>query len=470
MLIFIAANAIAKDGYTLKVKFPDAPNTKIYLCHYFGKAGTVFKDDSLTTDAKGAGIFKSKTKIVGGIYILLPEDKITNMEIILLNGDDYGVEVNKNRMPKDVKFFGETENTIFYSYLRYLEGYGEEYRKIEEELASVKTKQDSTSIYEKMNKKADELTTFRKGIVAKHPGTFITKLFKALENPDVPKELPIKADGTRDSLYPSRYFKAHFWDDYDFNDDRLIYSPLYESKLKNYMDNWVVPQADSAIVVCDWILGKSDKAPETFKYSLWYLTRWAENSKIMGMDEVFVHLVENYYMKDKAPWVDSTDLAKIIKRGQDIAPNMIGQPAMDIRVRQMDNTVKPLSSVNAPYTLLVFWEADCGHCKKELPHLDSLYKAELKKYGVVIFAVEVSNEVEKWKKFVEENKLGEGWMHLYDPMRETNYKAFYDVYSTPTIYLLDDTKTIVGKRIDHSNLAGLLEYLEKKKAKNNKEN
>jgi hypothetical protein len=52
---------------------------------------------------------------------------------------------------------------------------------------------------------------------------------------------------------------------------------------------------------------------------------------------------------------------------------------------------------------------------------------------------------------------------VHDPLRNTNFRAFYDVYSTPTIYLLDDKKVIRGKRIDHNNLVGLVEWLEKKK-------
>jgi hypothetical protein len=40
------------------------------------------------------------------------------------------------------------------------------------------------------------------------------------------------------------------------------------------------------------------------------------------------------------------------------------------------------------------------------------------------------------------------------------------VYSTPTLYLLDENKVIRGKRIDHTNVLGLIEWLEKKKKTN----
>lgn len=466
LILFSFASSFAKDGYTVKVKIADAPEQQLFLCHYFGKGGTVFKDDSLVLNKTGEGVFNTTEPIEGGIYILLMGDKSANMEMILLNGDNYSVEVTKADMLNTAKFSGKTENSLFYQYQNFLVEYGAAYKALETKLENCKTKRDSTLMYDKLNAKSEELTNYRKDLIKNNPKTFLAKLFLAVENPEVPKELPDLPDGSgKDSSFPSKYFQAHYWDNYDFQDDRLIYTPIYESKLNTYIEKWVIPVSDSVIKACDWILAKADGAPETFKYSLWYLSRWTETSKIMGMDEAFVHLVEAYYMKGKATWIDSAQLAKYIERAQKIAPNMIGQPAMDLRARKMDNNILPLSSINAPYTLLVFWEADCGHCKKELPKLDSLYKSDLKKYGVQYYALETSNEVDKWKETLEKLKLGDNWMQVYDPTRETNFRGFYDVYSTPTIYLLDKNKTIVGKRLDHSNILGLIEYLEKKKEK-----
>jgi hypothetical protein len=56
----------------------------------------------------------------------------------------------------------------------------------------------------------------------------------------------------------------------------------------------------------------------------------------------------------------------------------------------------------------------------------------------------------------------EDWMTTWDPEHVGDWRSKYDVYSTPTIYLLDEKKIIRGKRLDHSNIAGLVEMLEKK--------
>jgi thiol-disulfide isomerase/thioredoxin len=471
LAMLFSMNAVAKDGYSIKVKFTDAKDSLVYLCHYFGKNTTVFKDDSVKLSSKGEATFKSDKKIIGGIYMLLFADKTASMEMILLNGDDFALEVAKNNIYATAKFTGKSENDGFYEYQRFLSTYGKEYQKIEAELIACKTKADTTVVYDKLKAKGKELIAFRTSYAQKNPTSFLKKLFDAVDEPEIPTVLPTLADGKKDSSYPRIFYKTHYWDKYDFRDDRLIYTPLYERKLEDYMTKLVIPVPDSVEAESDMLLKKAKGMEETFKYTLWYLTRWTETSKVMGMDEAFVYLVENYYMKGMATWIDSAQLEKYIKRARDIAPNMIGQPAMNLLMQDTTGTnTVPLSSVKADYTVLIFWSPDCGHCKKEIPGFDSLYHAALKKYNVKIYAVDADLETDKWKTFIKEHNLGEGWIHVHDPKRVTNFRSFYDVYSTPTVYLLDDKKVIRGKRIDHNNLLGLIEWLEKRKKEDKKDN
>ncbi|MBL7764875.1 MAG: DUF5106 domain-containing protein [Chitinophagaceae bacterium] len=471
--LFGSAMTQARDGYSVKVKFTDAKDSLIYLCHYFGKSTTVFKDDSARLSHTGEALFKSDKKIVGGIYMILFADKTSSMEILLSNGDNYSVEVTKSDIYKSAKFTGSQVNTDFYNYQKFLQGYGAGYQKIEAELVTAKTKKDSTEIYDRLKVKGKELTGYRHDYAVKNPNLFLGKLFKAVEDPEIPTEYPDLPDqpGKKDSSFPRTFYKNHYWDGYDFRDDRLIYTPIYERKLDDYITKLVVPVPDSVIKECDIILKKADGMEETFKYSLWYLTRWTETSKVMGMDEAFVYLVENYYMRGKATWIDSAQLEKYKDRARKIAPNMIGQPAMDLRmVDTSDQKTIPLSSVKADYTILIFWSPTCGHCQKEMPKFDSLYHAALYKYNVKIYAVEAEDESQKWKEYIKSNNLDEGWIHVHDPNRITNFRAFYDVYSTPTLYLLDANKVIRGKRIDHTNVLGLIEWLEKRKKEEKQKN
>jgi thiol-disulfide isomerase/thioredoxin len=462
----MSISAQAKAGFKINVRFTDAKDSLIYLCHYYGKGSTVYKDDSARLSKNGEAKFKCDTAITGGIYLFYFADKSASMEFILKNGDDFSMEVAKGNIYQSAQFKGTTENNLFYDYQRYLMGYSKEFQKIEAELATCKNKKDSTDVYDKIRVKSKELNVYRREFNAKNPTTLMSKIFNAVEEPEIPTELPTLPDGKKDSLYPRNYFKKHFWDKFDQQDDRLIITPLYERKLDDYMNRLVVPVSDSVIAACNELIAKTKGTKEMYKFTLHHLTYWTETSKIMGMDAAFVYLVENYYMKGLAPWADSTYLNKLIDRAKKISPNMIGNNALDIRCTDSNYNVKPLSSINAKYTVLIFWSPSCGHCEKEIPQFDSLYRAALKKYGVQFYAVMAENdELQKWKDFIKKNDLIDGWNHVLDPQNKTNFRGFYDVYSTPTIYLLDENKIIRGKRIDHTNILGLIEWLEKNKGK-----
>jgi hypothetical protein len=54
---------------------------------------------------------------------------------------------------------------------------------------------------------------------------------------------------------------------------------------------------------------------------------------------------------------------------------------------------------------------------------------------------------------------------VYDPNNETNFRKLYDIYSTPVLYLLDENKKILAKRINVEQLTEFIKEREKKNAK-----
>jgi hypothetical protein len=81
--------------------------------------------------------------------------------------------------------------------------------------------------------------------------------------------------------------------------------------------------------------------------------------------------------------------------------------------------------------------------------------------------VRTEGDEKKWQDLIQKDHI-EDWVNVYDPEHKSKFREDYDVYSTPTIYLLDETKIIRGKRIDHSNIATLIEMLERKEKEKSK--
>jgi peroxiredoxin len=280
----------------------------------------------------------------------------------------------------------------------------------------------------------------------------------------VPTTLPKKADGTADSTFPYRYYKSHYWDFTDLTDGRLVRTPVFENKLQKYFSQLVVPEADSINAEADRILAKARPDKEMFKFVLWWLTNTYETSPYMGMDAVFVHLVEKYYVAGDATWLTEDQKNKIISRAYTIAPNLIGQPAAPLVLE--DTTGKPVSlyNIKGKYTILVFWDPTCGHCKTEIPRIDSAYKAIWKDKGIALVGVKTEGTKDEYVSFIKQHKLT-GWTHTLDPQNKSNYRRLYDVYSTPVVYLLDEKKKIIAKRLGVEQLIGFLQHLDTQSSK-----
>ncbi len=472
------ANPAGKAGYHLHLKFTNIKDSTIFLVHYYGKGlPTIYKRDSARIDKSGKAEFNSDdAEFVGGIYMMLLSDHKTNFEFMLNSGDDFTItatlpDTTQKGEPVKLKFKNSEENERFQKYVDFLKDYGAGQQKLLKELGEAKNAADTAEVRKKGTAQSKELTAYRKNYIKQYPGSLLASIFSALETPEVPEGDHFLEDGkTKDSTFAYRYYKAHYWDGFDFQDERLIHTPILDAKLDEYFTKWVLPWPDSVEHEADVLLHKAKGTKDIFKYTLWWITRNVENSKVMGMDEAFVYIVENYYMKGDAFWLTNEELGKYLDRAQKIAPNVIGNKAPEVKVPNIfTKTDVSMSDLKANYTLLVFYSPSCGHCQHELPLLDSVYEAVLKGKGVKIMTVATEGEEKAITDFLTKHKLDTKWINCWDPEHVGDWRGKYDVYSTPTIYLMDKDKIIRGKRLDHSNIGSVIDMSERKAKEKAKE-
>lgn len=464
--LLIGNIASAQDGYLIKGRIKGWKDTVCYLGNHYGDKQYV--KDTTRIGKNGDFIFKGKKKLPGGIYlIVLPNHKY--VEVLIDKEQNFSLETDTTKLVEDMKFKGSADNTAFYKYLNYIIEKQIEITPLRKHLAKLKedtlaartTKKDSIKILQDKVLSIDKsVGTFKDDFIKEHPGSFLTTIFRAQKEVSTP-ETPTLPSGKKDSLFPYRYFKNHFWDNIDLSDDRILRTPIFHMKLKYFFDNVVVQVPDSIIKEGDVLVAKTKGNKETFKYIVWYLTTTYETSQLMGMDAVFVHEVDKYYITNQAYWVDTVTLQKIIHRALLLKPLLIGKPAPAIIVQDSLNRNVVLYDIKAPYMVLIFWDPDCGHCQKIIPKLKELYESKLKPRGIKVLAIDNAESAEKWKHFIKEHNLE--WLNAHDEYHQYFFHDLYDVYSTPVIYLLDDKKTIQAKRIDVDQLEGFIEHLEKQK-------
>jgi thiol-disulfide isomerase/thioredoxin len=294
---------------------------------------------------------------------------------------------------------------------------------------------------------------YRAEFMKKHPDVLITKVLKASDEIKTP-EPPLKSDGTIDSAYVFYWYKEHFFDNIDLKDDRMLRTPVFHPKLEQYMTKLTIQIPDSINKAADGLIARLNPGSEMFKYVVWWITNHYETSKIMGMDAVFVHMVRNYYTKEKAFWVDDTQLYKIQDRANVLEPILLGKKVKNLIMADSSGKYHALYDVKAKYTILYFWDPDCGHCQKVTPHLKEIMDS-FKGESIQVYAVCTEVEMDKWKKFIQEKNLG-GWIHVADPQLKNNFRHDFDIQSTPQIFLLNEKKEILAKKIEADTLEDIL--------------
>jgi len=127
-------------------------------------------------------------------------------------------------------------------------------------------------------------------------------------------------------------------------------------------------------------------------------------------------------------------------------------------MESIDGQTVSLHQMQSNYIILLFYEFDCGHCKKTVPELYNDVYLKFLKYNIDVFAVCMNDDHENWSKFIDEHQLV-GWQHVWDVQHRTRFRFKYNVKSTPLLYLLDKDKNIIAKKLDSDNLVMLLSAL-----------
>ncbi|MCC7050264.1 MAG: TlpA family protein disulfide reductase, partial [Bacteroidia bacterium] len=158
---------------------------------------------------------------------------------------------------------------------------------------------------------------------------------------------------------------------------------------------------------------------------------------------------KNYYTYNQAFWVDSTTIFKVQDRAKRTEPLLLGKKAPWFACKDTNSKWVDMYKIKSKYLVLVFWDPDCGHCKKAMPYLIEAYP-KLKAAGIEFLGACTELEKDKWVKYLRENKLP--WINVGDWVPESNFRYDYYIESTPQIFVLDEDKNIIAKKIGAEQL------------------
>ena len=463
---FLSLQAFSQTGYKIDFKVKNWKDTTVYLGYYIGE-GTFIKDTA-KVNAQGEFSFSNKKPLEQGFYFLV---KKNNKLFDFVVGSDqvFSFEASPDDFIKTMVVKGDDDNKVFFDYLVYS---GERRKEADPFIkalkdSSLKADQKKTA-REGYSKVSEKVIAYQKEIITKHPQYVTARWLKSNMPIDIP-DAPKRANGTIDSTFQLRYYRQHFFDNFDLSDVAMLHlpTPAYQDKIKEYLTKLYAPIPDTVTKAAFGMIEKAKKNQSTYQFIIRNCLVNYQMPEIMGMDEVYVNLYDKYVATGEMDfWIDAKTKENLKEYADKVRSSMIGRTGANLMMQDQNLQPKSMYDIKAKYTILFFYNPDCGHCREETPKLVEFYNKSKAKYNFEIFAVSSDTSMKKMKDFIKEFKTP--WITVNGPRSyiKEHYQKLYHADTTPTLYVLDDKKKIIAKKLPIEKLDEFLskhEEFEKKK-------
>ena len=448
----------AQSGYNIEFKITGLKDTIVYLGHTYGES--TYIKDTATVSSQGVFGFNGKTTLRQGVYFLVL-GTAKQFDMVIGKDQHFNMATDRKEYYKHMVVTGDEDNKLFFENMMFnMERHkeAEPFIKIlQDSTLSEDQKKEARMSYSKIN---DKVIAYKNQIIAQHPSTLTARILKSNQNVAIP-EPPKKSDGTIDSTYQLKWYREHFFDNMDLADDAFLQmpKPIYRDKINEYLDRLYPQQPDSITKAVNKIVAKAKRNQETYKYAVWTCMLKYQQPEIMGLDEVFVNLYDTYFATGEMNfWVNDQMKNNLKKHADQLRKSLVGNTAPNLIMQDANFKPRSMYDIKNKYTILFIFDPDCGHCKTETPKLVSFYKK--KRFDLEVYAVSQDTSMQKMRDYIKDMNMT--WITVNGPRTYVGpYLDLYDAQTTPSLYVIDNKRKIIGKKIPADKLEEFLTHYEK---------
>lgn len=419
-------------GYSIALTLRNNRNT-IYLYRYRGSSLHPVDTARLQN---GRGSFSGTFPLAPGMY-LIGDRQAAGIPLFISNNKNqhFGLEADMSRSMATATFRHSPENQAYSRYLQQL-GTMDGTNPGPEQEAALRVLQDS--------------------LAAAFPGTLMALSVQTIRNPDIPEPPVPVMDPRREERirnHAFRYTAAHFFDSVDFSDSRLTLIPAFEQKLSLYFRQLVYPHPDTLRITIAALLNRAAANDTLYNHCVRFLYDLFREAPMHWSAEVYNYIGEQYILADTVRWKEPWFVREVRERVIRSKMNPAGSPAADLILKNPGGDRVSLYHINAPLTILYFYNPDCEACLPVTDRLAEIYNRHRNR-GIRLFAVYVDQNRELWLKYIREKKLD--WIHACHPEGAAAIEQKYDLYALPMIYLLDRDKKVIVRDLPIGELEEFL--------------
>ena len=453
------ANCQLKYNHEISVTVNGLRDSSVYLAYHFGDKQYI--KDTVKLDSRGFGVFSGPEKLPQGIYMIVLPGK-QYFEFLASDDQIFSATCNYSDYYNTLRFSGSEENSRFIEYQKKWTILQKQAQGLGRRMQANRQNSDSVRILsEKQKSQEAAMKSYLRTVIDENGSNLLSILVRSMLPVEIPDFKVPAGTHNPDSVswvQKYNYNKDHFFDNIDLTDERILRTPILYARLETFFSNVVIQYPDSINREIDKIIGKCESTPKVFQFVSVYLFNHFRESEIMGHDAVMVKLADDIYLSGKADWTTKEFRDDLAKQVELLRNNLIGMTAKDLVMDSYNGRFVSLHDVEKDFTILYFWEPNCGHCKEATPKLKEYYE-KVSSQGVEVFAVCTTGNKEEWAKYIEEN--GIKWINGWDPDRKSYFDFYYNVQSTPMVYILDRNKKIIAKKLAVDDIPAFIENYRK---------
>ncbi|MFU8842890.1 MAG: redoxin domain-containing protein [Bacteroidales bacterium] len=435
---------MAQPPHTLKVNVSDLPDQEVYLAGFYGEQNNII--DTAKPDRHGNVVFQLNSTVHPGMYrVFLDKNRFFD---IIFNHENIEIKTDYNDLYKQLIVVYSKENEIYYDFLKQ----ANEYRRKFDLLAPVVDYYPRTdSFYFDVRRKfimvQSDFLNYIQAIMDENPSAFVTKIIR--------QKKPLFYDPQLNEQDRRQYAIDHYFDNVKFNDAELLRTNLYTNLAIDYLSLFSNPNLtqdkleDEFIKAVDQIMLQSMENSIVYEFIVDYLVGGFER---FHFEKVLDYIAENYSPEQCENEERKTDLQTRLEKYAELS---VGKKAPEITLPDRNGNQVSLSSFRSDYTLVIFWASWCPHCIEILPDIHKLYKESINSSKMKVLSVSIDTKMEDWVQILSRDNYV--WTSVSDLKGWESPAAIdYNIYATPTMFLLDKAKNIVAKPITRSELVDAL--------------
>lgn len=240
-----------------------------------------------------------------------------------------------------------------------------------------------------------------------------------------------------------QYRVDHFWDDFDFEDDKQL-TMLSREQMVYALSEYVtlIPEerADSlmrTIIRC----ASTSHAMLDYFYTLCEIVLHNPNSALRN-DEYYIPVLEELVA---SPLLDEYERIAPAYDLDIARKNRIGRVATDFVYTLEDDTQGNLHDIKANYTILMFSNPECPLCGEIMRQIaSSQLLTALIEHGVLkVLTLYPDEDIAHWRKYI--GNIPSEWIRAYDKGEVLTKERLYNLSAIPALYLLDRDKRVLIK-------------------------